>query len=154
MANLETKLKTLVEQEAIAFDLFLVAHSGSPAGFYRFYIDGQEPVTMNRLSAFTRHISQKIDEGEFGDRKFTFEISTPGADKPLSDIRQLPKHCGRTLEIETTEDIKMDAKLIAVDGNQLHLEELITLKGKKTESRPLELDWNNIKSATIKITFN
>jgi hypothetical protein len=34
------------------------------------------------------------------------------------------------------------------------LEELITLKGKKTESRPLELDWNNIKSATIKITFN
>ncbi len=154
MANLETKLKTLVEQEATAFDLFLVAHSGSPAGFYRFYIDGQEPVTMNRLSAFTRHISQKIDEGDFGDRKFTFEISTPGADKPLSDIRQLPKHCGRTLEIETTEGVKMDAKLIAVDGNQLQLEELIPLKGKKIETRPLTLDWDNIKSATIKITFN
>lgn len=154
MANLETKLKTLVEQEALAFNLFLVGHSGSPVGFYRFYIDGQEAVTMNRLSAFTRHVSQKIDEGDFGDRKFTFEISTPGADKPLSDIRQLSKHCGRTLEIETTEGVKMDAKLIAVESNQLHLEEQIPLKGKKTETRPLTLDWDNIKSATIKITFN
>lgn len=154
MANLDTKLKTLVEQEAPAHDLFLVSHSGSPAGFYRFYVDGQEPVTMNRLSAFTRHISQKIDEGDFGDRKFTFEISTPGADKPLSDIRQLPKHCGRTLEIETQEGTKMEAKLTAVEGQQLHLEELITLKGKKTETRPIELAWENIKSATIKITFN
>ncbi|MFN4914224.1 MAG: ribosome maturation factor RimP [Sphingomonadales bacterium] len=154
MANLETKLKTLVEQEAVAHDLFLVAHSGSPAGFYRFYVDGTEPVTMNRLSAFTRHVSQKIDEGDFGDRKFTFEISTPGADKPLSDIRQLPKHCGRTLEIETAEGVKMEAKLIALEGTELQLEEIIVLKGKKTETRPVQIAWENIKTATIKITFN
>lgn len=154
MANLETKLKTLVEQEAPAHNLFLVAHTGTPAGFYRFYVDGTEPVTMNRLSAFTRNVSQKIDEGDFGDRKFTFEISTPGADKPLSDIRQLPKHCGRTLEIETEEGVKMDAKLIALEGTELQLEEIIVLKGKKTETRPVQIAWENIKTATIKITFN
>ncbi|MEK0420999.1 MAG: hypothetical protein EBV15_04620 [Bacteroidetes bacterium] len=154
MANLETRLKALVEQETPAFELFLVGHSGSPAGFYRFYVDGEEPVTMNRLSAFTRHVSQKIDEGDFGDRKFTFEISTPGADKPLADLRQLPKHCGRTLEIETVEGAKMEAKLIALEGTELQLEEQIVLKGKKTETRPMQLAWENIKNATIKITFN
>ena len=154
MANLETKLKALVAQEATAHDLFLVAHSGTPAGFYRFYVDGEEPVTMNRLSAFTRHISQKIDEGDFGERKFTFEISTPGADKPITDLRQLPKHCGRTLEIETTEGLMMEAKLISIEGTQLQLEEQIALKGKKTESRPVKINWENIKTATIKITFN
>ena len=154
MANLETKLKTLVEQEATAHDLFLVAHSGTPAGFYRFYVDGQEPVTMNRLSSFTRYISQKIDEGDFGERKFTFEISTPGADKPLTDLRQLPKHCGRTLEIETTDGLIMEAKLVSIEGTQLQLEEQIALKGKKTESRPVQINWENIKTATIKITFN
>jgi ribosome maturation factor RimP len=154
MANLETKLKALVAQEATAHDLFLVAHSGTPAGFYRFYVDGEEPVTMNRLSAFTRHISQKIDEGDFGERKFTFEISTPGADKPITDLRQLPKHCGRTLEIETTEGLMMEAKLISVEGTEMQLEEQIALKGKKTESRPVTINWENIKTATIKITFN
>ena len=154
MANLETRLKILVEQEAPAFELFLVSHTGSPAGFYCFYVDGEEPVNMNRLSTFTRHVSQKIDEGDFGDRKFTFEISTPGADKPISDLRQLPKHCGRTLEIETTEGVKMEAKLIALEGTELQLEEQIVLKGKKTETRPVQIAWENIKSATIKITFN
>jgi ribosome maturation factor RimP len=154
MANLETKLKTLVEQEATAHDLFLVAHSGTPAGFYRFYVDGQEPVTMNRLSSFTRYISQKIDEGDFGERKFTFEISTPGADKPLTDLRQLPKHCGRTLEIETTDGLIMEAKLVSIEGTELQLEEQIPLKGKKTETRPVQINWENIKTATIKITFN
>ena len=154
MANLETKLKSLVEQEAPAHNLFLVAHTGTPAGFYRFYVDSTEPVTLNLLSAFTRHISQKIDEGEFGERKFTFEISTPGADKPLADLRQLPKHCGRTLEIETTEGVKMEAKLLALEGTELQLEEQIALKGKKTETRPVQIAWENIKTATIKITFN
>jgi ribosome maturation factor RimP len=154
MANLETKLKTLVEQEATAHDLFLVAHSGTPAGFYRVYVDGQEPVTMNRLSSFTRYISQKIDEGDFGERRFTFEISTPGADKPLTDLRQLPKHCGRTLEIETTDGLIMEAKLVSIEGTELQLEEQIPLKGKKTETRPVQINWENIKTATIKITFN
>lgn len=154
MANLETRLKTLVEQEAPAFELFLVSHTGTPAGFYRFYMDGEKPVTMNHLSSFTRQVSKKIDEGDFGDRKFTFEISTPGADKPISDLRQLPKHCGRTLEIETAEGTKLEAKLIALQGSELQLEEQIVLKGKKTESRPVQIAWENIKSATIKIIFN
>jgi len=154
MTNLENKLKTLVEQEAPAFELFLVSHTGTLAGFYRFYVDGEEPVTMKRLSDFTRYVSQKIDEGDFGDRKFTFEISTPGANKPLSDLRQLPKHCGRTLEIETVEGATIEAKLLTMQGNELQLEEIIVIRGGKTETRPVQIAWENIKNATIKITFN
>jgi hypothetical protein len=48
----------------------------------------------------------------------------------------------------------MEAKLIALEGTELQLEEQIVLKGKKTETRPMQLAWENIKNATIKITFN
>jgi hypothetical protein len=48
----------------------------------------------------------------------------------------------------------MEAKLLALDGTELQLEEQIALKGKKTETRPVQIAWENIKTATIKITFN
>jgi ribosome maturation factor RimP len=154
MANLADKLTALVKEEAPAFNLFLVAHTGSPAGFYNFYVDSELPVTMTMLSEFTRHISKMIDEGEFGERKFTFEMSTPGADRPLADFRQLGKHCGRVMEVETNDGTSFEAKLISVTEPMMQMEKIVPLKGKKHELVPVEINWNDIKKATIKITFN
>lgn len=153
MATLGDKLKALVAHEAAGFNLFLVAHTGTPAGFYRFYVDGEMPVTMNLLAEFTRHVSRMIDEGDFGERKFTFEISTPGADRPIADIRQLYKHVGRTLELETAEE-SFEARMTAIEGEVLKLEKTTKEKGKKPVTEELELPFSDIKKATIKITFN
>ena len=153
MANLGDKLKALVEQEAAAYNLFLVAHTGTPAGFYRFYVDGEIPVTMNLLAEFTRHVSKMIDEGEFGDRKFTFEISTPGADRPVSDVRQLTKHVGRTLEIETA-DTRFEARLTGLNDGVLELEKTTKEKGKKLVTENLQMPFSDTTKVTIKITFN
>lgn len=154
MANLTEKLKSLVQTEAEAHGLFLVDYTGTPAGFYRFYVDSEQPVTMNLLADFTRTVSKKIDEGEFGERKFTFEISTPGADRPLSDLRQFSKHIGRTLEIETQEGESFEASFTGLEGHSLQLQRTIKEKGKKPVEEALSLDYFQIKKATIKITFN
>jgi ribosome maturation factor RimP len=154
MANLTEKLKSLVQSEADAFGLFLVDYTGTPAGFYRFYVDSEQAVTMNLLAEFTRAVSKKIDEGDFGDRKFTFEISTPGADRPLSDFRQYAKHVGRTLEIETQEGEVFEAVFTTLEGETLHLQRTIKEKGKKPVTDEVNLYYPSIKKATIKITFN
>jgi len=154
MANLTDKLKSLVQTEADAFGLFLVDYTGTPAGFYRFYVDSEQPVTMNMLAEFTRTVSKKIDEGEFGERKFTFEISTPGADRPLSDLRQFAKHIGRTLEIETQAGETFEAAFTALEGNTFYLQKSVKEKGKKAVLEEMTLLFSDIKKATIKITFN
>ena len=154
MANLTEKLKSLVQTEAEAFGLFLVDYTGTPAGFYRFYVDSEQPVTMNLLAEFTRSVSKKIDDGEFGERKFTFEISTPGADRPLSDLRQFAKHVGRTLEIETQTGEAFEAVFTALEGEMLNLQKTIKEKGKKPVLEDLSLNHSQIKKAIIKITFN
>jgi ribosome maturation factor RimP len=100
MANVIQKLTALVEQEAPAFGLFLVAQTMGPAKLFQFYVDSEEPLSMKTLSDFTRHISEKIDEedSDLSEEAFTFEISSPGAERPLTNRKQYTKHVGRSFE--------------------------------------------------------
>lgn len=154
MKALADKLKALVKTEAEAFSLFLVGQTSSPNGLFRFFVDSEQPLTLNALAEFTRHVSKKIDEGEFGDYKFTFEISTPGADRPITDIRQLKKHMGRVLEIETKEEQKFEARFTGLEGEVLQLEKLTKGKKKDIPAEAMEMPFSSIKTVTVKITFN
>ncbi|MBL7811397.1 MAG: ribosome assembly cofactor RimP [Bacteroidetes bacterium] len=153
MTKLTDKLKTLVEQEAPAFGLFMVGHSSGSDGLQRFYVDSDEVLSMKALSDFSRHVSHLIDEGDFGENEFTFEVSSPGADKPLTALRQFNKHVGRTFEIVTTDDEKWEAKLTAVEGSVLQFEKTVKEKGKKPVQVTDSLPFENIQTATIKISF-
>lgn len=153
MKALGEKLKALVESEAAGFGLFLVGQSSSPNGLFRFYVDSEQVLNLNTLAEFTKQVSRKIDEGDFGDHKFTFEISTPGADKPIADFRQLKKHIGRILDIETREGQKFDARFSALEGEVLQLEKQTKGKMKDIPAEALELPFSAIKTVTVKITF-
>ncbi len=153
MKKLGEKLKQLVETEASAFGIFLVHHSVSPTGLFRFYMDSEEILSMNVLTDFTRHISALIDEGDFGDGAFTFEISSPGADAPLKDKRQFKKHVGRRFEF-TLQNETVIGKLESIEADELHILQEIKEKGKKKiELQPNVLKFNDIKEAIIIISF-
>ncbi len=153
MKKLGEKLKQLVETEAPAFGIFLVHHSVSPTGLFRFYMDSEEILSMNVLTDFTRHISSLIDEGDFGEGAFTFEISSPGADAPLKDLRQFKKHIGRRFEF-TLENETIIGKLDAIESDEFHITQEIKEKGKKKiDFQPAVIPFNQIKEAIIIISF-
>ena len=157
MAYLGDKIKNMVEAEAEAFGLFLVNDNVTPGNFLlRFYMDSAERLDMEVLSNFTRHISRMIDAEELGDKPFTFEISSPGADAPLTDLRQYNRHVGRSFEIETTEDEKFEGKLLSVSGDSLNFERKFfeTAKSKNFTTGPQGLAFDQIKKASIIISFN
>ena len=62
MANVIQKLTALIEQEAPAFGLFLVAQTTGPDKLFQFYVEREEPLSMKTLSDFTRQLSEKNDE--------------------------------------------------------------------------------------------
>jgi ribosome maturation factor RimP len=155
MTKLSEQIKALVEAEAATLGAFVVGKSSGEQGLYRYYVDSPETLSLNTLAEITRKVSKAIDEGDFGDDAFTFEVSSPGADRPLTDIRQFAKHAGRTFEIATDDD-KFEGKLLEANGNILSFEKQRTekIQGKKqliTET--LDLPFETIKTATIKISF-
>lgn len=147
----------MVEAESEAFNLFLVNDNVTPGNYLlRFYMDSPERLDMEVLSAFSRHMSKLMDETDLGEKPFTFEISSPGADAPLTDLRQYNRHLGRNFEIETLEDEKFEAKLLSVSGDSLNFERKFfeTAKSKNFTTGQQSLAFDHIKKATIIISFN
>jgi ribosome maturation factor RimP len=155
MANVIQKLTAIVEQEAPAFDLFLVAQTTGPGKLFQFYVDCEGPLSMKALSDFTRHISQKIDEEDSGlnEEAFTFEISSPGAERPLSNRKQYTKHVGRTFDFSLIEGT-LTGKLLEINADDVFIiAETVKEKGKKAQEVIHEIPFHQIQSATIIISF-
>ena len=135
------------------FGLFLVAHSISPAKLFQFFMDSEDALSMKSITDFTRHISEKIDESDLGDEAFTFEISSPGAERPLTNRKQYGKHIGRSFDFVTSEG-PLSGKLVEINEKNVFLiEQTIKEKGKKSLTQILEVPFENIQSATIIISF-
>ena len=155
MANVIEKLTALVEQEAPAFGLLLVAQTTGPANLFQFYMDSEEPLSMKVLSDFTRHISQQIDEEGSGlsEEAFTFEISSPGAERPLVNRKQYTKHVGRSFDFILSEST-LSGKLQEIrEDDTFVIIETVKEKGKKSVEVAHEVPFANIQSATIIISF-
>ena len=153
MKKLGEKLKELIDADAANYDLFVVHHTVSPTGLFRFYLDSEEVLSMGVLTEFTRHISRTIDEGEFGEHPFTFEISSPGATEPLRDIRQFKKHIGRSLKIQT-EEATFQGAFTSFENKILTIQNEVKEKGKKKINlEEVQIPFNQIKEATIILSF-
>jgi ribosome maturation factor RimP len=117
----------------------------------RIYVDSDDPLDMKKLTEVSRIISKQSDEAETGEGKFTIEVSTPGADKPLNTVRQLPKHQGRKLEIEMLDGEKFIALLKEVHGEQLKLEMPPLKKNQPGMERLIQ--WAEIRIVKVHIGF-
>ena len=99
----------------------------------------------------SRHVSKLIDEDtELGDDEyFTFEVSSPGADRPLKLIKQFYKHIGRQFAIEMNDGREVSGVLKSIEGDNL----LITTKISKKETADEQIDFNDTKEVSIIISF-
>lgn len=152
MSALITQLEKLIEQESVPFGLFFVGHELTEDGAICLMVDSQEPLNMKALTEFTRHISSLIDEGNFGEEAFTIEISSPGADRPLVDLRQFHKHVGRNFDIQTQEET-FQGELLRIEEETLHFLAEFPDKGKKVKTEPRLVPFSSIKQATIVLKF-
>jgi ribosome maturation factor RimP len=110
---------------------------------------------MKTLSDFTRHISEKIDEedSDLSEDAFTFEISSPGAERPLTNRKQYTKHVGRSFEFQLAEKL-LSGKLLEIkEGDVFVITETVKEKGKKAIEVTHEVPFSLIQSATIIISF-
>ncbi len=121
------------------------------------FMDADEGVTFLKCRKVSRCIESYLDESKVLGEAYTLDVSSPGISRPLVMLRQYAKNIGRNFEIlRNSNDAKLEAKLIAVEGENVIFEnEVVEKEGKKKKKVIVkhEIPFEDIKRAIIKIEF-
>jgi ribosome maturation factor RimP len=140
----------IIEEELKETDSFLVGVDSNQAETsIRFFIDGIDGVSIQLCSQLSRKVSRILDEEYTDDQPIRYEISSPGAEQPLVDLRQFYKHIGRELEVELTTGEIYTGELIQILDDTIKLSILIS----KHKSEEKTIVFNQINKSTVKLSF-
>ncbi|MFD0025188.1 ribosome maturation factor RimP [Streptomyces sp. NPDC058382] len=149
------RLRGLVEPLVSAEQLDLEEIEVSRAGrrrVLRIIVDSEEGVELDTCADLSRAISEKLDETDaMGEDEYVLEVSSPGADRPLTDHRHYVRATGRLARLQLREGGELVARILAVDDEGLDLE-VPGVKGRRPTSRRIAFD--EIEKARVELEFN
>jgi ribosome maturation factor RimP len=107
--TLEDRIRRLADESAVDSGLFVVGVvvRGRPGNrVVEVFADGgpEGPAGIDELAGLSRRLAFLLDTEDPVQGAYRLDVSTPGADRPLVDIRQYPQHVGRTLRVSYTTD--------------------------------------------------
>jgi ribosome maturation factor RimP len=157
MSALVRQLEKLLEEALSEYtDLFYIKTESNPEQTrFRFLIDGDEGVSIEKCARISRYISKAVDEHELGgEKKFVFEVSSPGAENAIELPRQYPKHIGRQFELTLeNEENPLTVKLLSVGDASIKVVPLVKNKHKWKELPEMEVAFSNILKSKIILSF-
>ncbi|MBX0752815.1 ribosome maturation factor RimP [Campylobacter jejuni] len=133
--NLEALCK---EAELSFYDDELVSENGRK--IYRIYVQKEGGVNLDDCARLSENLSPIFDVEPPVNGEYFLEVSSPGLERKLSKIEHFAKSIGELVKITTNEKEKFEAKIIAVDDENITLENLEN-KEKTT------INFNDIKKA-------
>ncbi|MFJ4499480.1 ribosome maturation factor RimP [Streptomyces sp. NPDC088864] len=149
------RLRGLVEPLVSAEQLELEEIDLSRAGrrrVLRIVVDSDEGVELDTCAELSRAISAKLDETDaMGEDEYVLEVSSPGADRPLTEHRHYVRATGRLARLTLREGGELVARVLAVDEDGLDLE-VPGVKGRKPTARRIAFD--EIARARVELEFN
>ncbi|MGX2994195.1 ribosome maturation factor RimP [Streptomyces sp. JNUCC 64] len=149
------RLRELLEPLVTAQELDLEEVSVSPAGkrrVLRVVVDSDEGVLLDTCAELSRSISDALDAADaMGSGEYVLEVTSPGADRPLTEHRHYARATGRLVRFHLTAGGELTARITAVDGDGLDLE-VPGVKGRKPTTRRIAFD--GIERARVEIEFN
>ncbi|GGP48657.1 ribosome maturation factor RimP [Streptomyces abikoensis] len=149
------RLRELLAPLVSARELELEEVEVTPAGkrrVLRIVVDSDEGVQLDACADLSRDISAKLDETDvMGGAPYVLEVTSPGADRPLSQHRHYVRATGRLIKAQLVEGGELVARIVAVDDEGLDLE-VPGVKGRKPTAR--RLTFAEIAKARVEIEFN
>ncbi|MFB6714999.1 ribosome maturation factor RimP [Streptomyces sp. NPDC056178] len=144
-------LEPLVSAEQLDLEEIEVSRAGRRR-VLRIVVDSDEGVELDACAQLSRAISEKLDETDaMGDDEYVLEVSSPGADRPLTEHRHYVRATGRLAKLQLREGGELVARILAVDEEGLDLE-VPGVKGRKPTSRRVAFD--EIAKARVEIEFS
>ena len=108
MNDIKQKIAELAEQVAgsLGLEIFDIALSGKGKMLLRVMIDKEGGVTLDDCEIFSKRFSALLDVEDPLPGSYTLEVSSPGLDRPLRDIRDYERNIGKLARIVTAEKIE------------------------------------------------
>ncbi|MFJ5635993.1 ribosome maturation factor RimP [Streptomyces goshikiensis] len=153
------RLRGLLEPLVAAKGLDLEDIEMSKAGkrrMLRVIVDSDEGVELDTCAELSHEISDQLDESDvMGEDEYVLEVSSPGADRPLTEHRHYVRALGRLVKFQLTAGDDKGAELVArildVDDEGMDLE-VPGVKGRKATAR--RIAFTDIAKARVEIEFN
>lgn len=104
----EAKTEKLIQPilERLSFELVDVEYVKEGSIWYlRAYIDKEGGITVNDCETVAREMNTLLDEEDFIPDSYTFEVSSPGLDRPLKKEKDYVRNMGKKIEIRTYRSI-------------------------------------------------
>lgn len=149
------RLRGLLEPLVAAKGLDLEEIELSKAGkrrMLRIIVDSDEGVELDACAELSREVSDKLDDSDvMGEDEYVLEVSSPGADRPLSAHRHYVRAIGRLVKFQLAEGGELIARILDVDDEGLDLE-VPGVKGRKATAR--RIAFTDIAKARVEIEFS
>ncbi|WP_049580560.1 ribosome maturation factor RimP [Streptomyces sp. SBT349] len=127
----------------------------TPAGRRRVLqvvVDTDQGVGLDACAELSREVSAVLDESDvMGGAPYVLEVTSPGAERPLTEPRHYRRSVGRLLRLRLREGGELTGRLLAFDDAGLDLE-VPGEKGRKATARRVGLD--DVASARIELEFS
>ncbi|MBT2446985.1 ribosome maturation factor RimP [Streptomyces sp. ISL-43] len=149
------RLRGLLEPLVAAKGLDLEEIEMSKAGkrrMLRIIVDSDEGVELDACAELSREVSDLLDATEaMGEDEYVLEVSSPGADRPLTEHRHYIRATGRLVKFQTSDGGELIARILEVDDEGMDLE-VPGVKGRKATAR--RIAFTDIAKARVEIEFN
>ncbi len=82
--------------------------------FLRAYIDKEGGITVNDCEDVAREMNPILDELDYIDASYTFEVSSPGLGRPLKKEKDYARNLGKDVEIRTYRPIQHEKEFCGI----------------------------------------
>lgn len=151
MSEIIEKINGLVEPLLVDTDMFLVNVRIKPTNNVKVFIDADSGFSIERCITVNKRLyAALVDEALFPDDDFSLEVSSPGVDEPLLQLRQYKKNVGRKITITLADDTDLTGMLMDVTDTSVTLE---YKKPKEKLPQTTVIPFSEIKKAVIQVIF-
>jgi ribosome maturation factor RimP len=115
----------------------------------RVFVDKDGGVTLDDCAHFSRVLGEELDRLEITPGPYNLEVSSPGAERPFSTLKQYQRNLNKPVEVVLQEPIE---KLSHLRGTLVEVaEDKIVVQTE--EGHPVEVPMSRIKRANRVVTF-
>jgi len=147
----ETKIEEFLLPLLEGTDIFITAIRIKPTNNIKVFLDADSGLNIGKCATLNRKLYHLIEDAQmWPEGDFSLEVSSPGIDEPLVNMRQYMKNVGRTVTVTPLEGEEVTGILKSVTEEQLELEIKV---GKKKEISQVEIPLSLVKKIVVQITF-
>lgn len=156
-AEIEGKIRQALEASVLEPGQFLlkVHLSGQPGSRRKLtiWVDSTLGITVDDCAIISRQLGDLLDEQGWIEDAYALEVGTAGADAPLTDPRQYPKHVGRTLWIKLVDGEIIEGTLKAAGQTQVTVEVVKKVKGQKAVPEIRHIAFDTMEKTKVVLAF-